>query len=174
MNGKETPQSLDEDDYKVSTIKLNVGGEHFETFKDTLTMNSKFFKAKFRGAFQEDEREIFLDRNGELFGHLLEYMRTKTLPNDRELQKRLVTECEYFMMFEMLKRLREELKKQRVLYSTTMNMEEGKGKRLSNDFNTLRIELIYVPVIEYHASHSPSIIKKPMWSILAERYETPE
>jgi len=52
----------------MSTIKLNVGGQLFETTKDTL-MKSDYFKA-FLSNWTFGET-IFIDRSARLFDHVL-------------------------------------------------------------------------------------------------------
>jgi hypothetical protein len=60
-------------------VKLNVGGYRFETSVQTLRrMPHTFFDAYFSGRYAQDvcsDGSIFIDRDGEHFGHVLEYMR---------------------------------------------------------------------------------------------------
>jgi hypothetical protein len=60
-------------------IELNIGGVHFETSVQTLRrIPNTFFDAYFSGRYAQDvcgDGSIFVDRNGEHFGHVLEYMR---------------------------------------------------------------------------------------------------
>lgn len=108
MNEEKTPQSLDENDYKPRIVKLNVGGKKFETHKDTLVQHSEFFRAKFEKKFFNDDGEIFIDRNGDLFAYILDYMRSQELPElSDELRSRLSIEADYFLM----KGLEEKLQK---------------------------------------------------------------
>jgi hypothetical protein len=61
-------------------IVLNVGGYHFETSVQTLRrVPHTFFDAYFSGRYAQDvcnDGSIFVDRDGEHFGHVLEYMRS--------------------------------------------------------------------------------------------------
>jgi hypothetical protein len=60
-------------------VELNIGGFHFETSVQTLRrMPHTFFDAYFSGQYAQDvcaDGSIFVDRDGEHFGHVLEYMR---------------------------------------------------------------------------------------------------
>jgi hypothetical protein len=60
-------------------IVLNVGGYRFETSVQTLRrVPHTFFDAYFSGRYAQDvcnDGSIFVDRDGEHFGHVLEYMR---------------------------------------------------------------------------------------------------
>jgi hypothetical protein len=60
-------------------IVLNIGGFRFETSVQTLRrVPHTFFDAYFSGRYAQDvcnDGSIFVDRDGEHFGHVLEYMR---------------------------------------------------------------------------------------------------
>jgi hypothetical protein len=60
-------------------VELNIGGFHFETSVQTLRrVPHTFFDAYFSGRYAQDvcaDGSIFVDRDGEHFGHILEYMR---------------------------------------------------------------------------------------------------
>jgi hypothetical protein len=60
-------------------VKLNIGGYCFETSVQTLRrISHTFFDAYFSGRYAQDvcnDGSIFVDRDGEHFGHVLEYMR---------------------------------------------------------------------------------------------------
>jgi hypothetical protein len=60
-------------------VTLNIGGYRFETSVQTLRrMPHTFFDAYFSGRYAQDvctDDSIFVDRDGEHFGHVLEYMR---------------------------------------------------------------------------------------------------
>jgi hypothetical protein len=60
-------------------VKLNIGGYQFETSVQTLRrVPHTFFDAYFSGRYAQDvcnDGSIFVDRCGEHFGHILEYMR---------------------------------------------------------------------------------------------------
>jgi hypothetical protein len=60
-------------------VVLNIGGYRFETSVQTLRrVPHTFFDAYFGGRYAQDvcnDGSIFVDRDGEHFGHILEYMR---------------------------------------------------------------------------------------------------
>jgi hypothetical protein len=60
-------------------VELNIGGYRFQTSVDTLRrVPYTFFDAYFSGRYAQDvcdDGSIFVDRDGENFGHILEYMR---------------------------------------------------------------------------------------------------
>jgi hypothetical protein len=60
-------------------VELNIGGHRFETSVQALRrVPHTFFDAYFSGRYAQDvcnDGSIFVDRDGEHFGHILEYMR---------------------------------------------------------------------------------------------------
>jgi hypothetical protein len=60
-------------------VELNIGGYRFQTSVQTLRrVPHTFFDAYFSGRYAQDvcdDGSIFVDRDGEHFGHILEYMR---------------------------------------------------------------------------------------------------
>jgi N-acetylneuraminic acid mutarotase len=60
-------------------VELNIGGHRFQTSVQTLRrLPHTFFDAYFSGRYAQDvclDGSIFVDRDGEHFGHVLEYMR---------------------------------------------------------------------------------------------------
>jgi hypothetical protein len=60
-------------------VELNIGGYRFETSVQALRrVPHTFFDAYFSGRYAQDvcdDGSIFVDRDGEHFGHVLEYMR---------------------------------------------------------------------------------------------------
>ncbi|CAF3401534.1 unnamed protein product [Rotaria socialis] len=94
-------------------VQLDVGGRYFSTTVDTLT-NEKdtFFTALFSKNWQlekDNEGRIFIDRNGDLFADILEFMRSPDefiLPEDR-LRRRLVNEAKFYKLKSFLEVLTE-------------------------------------------------------------------
>lgn len=86
----------------ISVIKLNVGGKKFFAKRETLC-DSTYFKnllgqADKNTSFSEkDKDEIFIDRDGNMFRHVLQYLRTKTVyAYDMNTLTKLKVEAEYF------------------------------------------------------------------------------
>jgi len=74
-------RSDDDHDDLPKTVKLNVGGKHFE-FSRTLIANDNdddedtFLSRLVSDTWHKDpESEIFIDRDGEVFSHVLNYLR---------------------------------------------------------------------------------------------------
>lgn len=70
-------------DTNKSVITLNVGGRKFQTLRTTLMKHENSYFAKlFQGhtqAYFDNESNYFIDRNGDLFDYILEWMRTGVL-----------------------------------------------------------------------------------------------
>jgi hypothetical protein len=64
-------------------VRLNIGGYHYDTSVQTLRrLPATFFGSYFSGRYPQDvctDGSIFVDRDGENFGHILEYMRDGNL-----------------------------------------------------------------------------------------------
>jgi hypothetical protein len=60
-----------------NTIKFNVGGKHFEVSRDLIEAHSETMLGKLvSDAWQADPEEtVFIDRNGDIFAHVLDYLR---------------------------------------------------------------------------------------------------
>lgn len=70
-------------------VNLNVGGKHFTTLLGTLRSHKgsslcQMFSPPFAGVLRDKEGGFFIDRNGEVFGLLLDYLRTGTLVVPRD------------------------------------------------------------------------------------------
>jgi N-acetylneuraminic acid mutarotase len=68
-----------QEEHHEGRVELDVGGVRYVTSAETLRrVPWTFFGAYFRGRYQLDRSEdgsIFIDRDGSLFGHVLEYLR---------------------------------------------------------------------------------------------------
>jgi hypothetical protein len=94
-------------EWQEGRIELNVGGKRFETSVQTLCRASgSLFDAYFSGRYAQDvsaDGGIFIDRDGDLFGHVLEFIRDGVISvaeqEERprmDLLRRLKREFEYF------------------------------------------------------------------------------
>lgn len=124
-------------------VKLDVGGRDFVTTVETLTHEKNtFFTALFSrqwDAEKDDKGRIFIDRNGDLFVEVLDFMRTPseyTMPEGR-LRKRLITEAKFYKLSSFLDiltepdRKGEENRLQMFENSTHLTMEQ---KQKLNEF----------------------------------------
>lgn len=91
-------------------IELNVGGKLYNTTVTTLTrLPNNLIERMFTGqsAMSKDSKgRYFIDRDGEIFGHVLNFLRTRTLTlrEDFEDLDGLMQEAEYYELND-LKRL---------------------------------------------------------------------
>ncbi|CAF0959551.1 unnamed protein product [Adineta steineri] len=92
-------------------VILDVGGSKYTTSVDTLTSEKDtFFTALFSKQWNVErdpnDNSVFIDRNGELFKHILEYLRTDSIPNDvmtnESLRQLLIKEAEYFRLHKLI------------------------------------------------------------------------
>ena len=88
----------------ASTIKLNVGGQHFTTSLQTLTKDTgSMLHAMFSGRFDTKPAEdgsYFIDRDGTHFRYILNYLRTGELvfPEDKVVRRELLSEAEFYQV----------------------------------------------------------------------------
>ena len=62
----------------TNTIKFNVGGKHFEVSRDLMEAHSetKMLGKLVSETWQQDPEEtVFIDRDGDIFAHVLNYLR---------------------------------------------------------------------------------------------------
>jgi hypothetical protein len=89
-------------------INLNVGGTKFTTTKQTLCSCKSIFSDLIKN--NPTNNEIFIDRSGKYFEHILEFFRNgnKTiLTNDRNILKLVYQECEYYNLIELQQKIRQ-------------------------------------------------------------------
>jgi len=88
-------------------VKLNIGGEYFETTIETLMKHNEekisYFKALFSRQWQLEkdpkDQSIFIDRDGYLFGYILQYLRTGKIEIDFNcdlLRRDLIIEAQFY------------------------------------------------------------------------------
>ena len=61
----------------IDTVKFNVGGRHFEVSRALIYEHSDTMLGKLvSDIWNEDPEEaVFIDRNGDIFVHVLDYLR---------------------------------------------------------------------------------------------------
>ncbi|KAI8471531.1 MAG: hypothetical protein J3K34DRAFT_231311, partial [Monoraphidium minutum] len=90
-------------------VKLNVGGSRYTVGISTLTCaESSYFDILFSGRWSSqltEEGEVFIDRDGEVFKHVLHYLRARAsssealyLPADEPTRQALIAEARYYML----------------------------------------------------------------------------
>jgi len=103
---KHTQEAQDMDNLRVkwsSIIKLNVGGDKYTTTLTTLTQHSgSMLAVMFSGRHEvvlDDEKCVFIDRDGMLFRHVLAFLREGDAwqpPQDDTLNRRIAKEFDYY------------------------------------------------------------------------------
>ncbi|CAF3422717.1 unnamed protein product [Rotaria socialis] len=92
---------------KQRKVILNVGGKKYTTSIETLTRETDtfftgFFSGQWQLAIDPNDNSIFIDRNGQIFTHILEWLRTsivsEKIMQDATLLKSLIIEAEYFRL----------------------------------------------------------------------------
>jgi N-acetylneuraminic acid mutarotase len=88
-------------------VELNIGGRRFHTSVQTLRrVPNTFFDAYFSGRYAQDVCEdgsIFVDRDGEHFGHVLEYMRDGVISVGQEANNTLKREFDFYSIEPLVK-----------------------------------------------------------------------
>ena len=115
---REEQQSIDAMSKKLdqvhfsSTVKLNVGGQHFTTSVQTLTKDpNSMLAAMFSGRFDmkpSEDGSFFIDRDGTHFRFILNFLRTGklTLPEGVTFIKELEEEAEFYQIQGLIDALR--------------------------------------------------------------------
>lgn len=93
-------------------VRLNVGGAHFDTTRETLEMQSTYFRRLLddglvRGAPRDKDGRLFIDRAPTHFGLILEYLRGMLKPEALTKAQRsaLTDEATYFGLDSLLTEL---------------------------------------------------------------------
>lgn len=119
------PEEPSEEPTKVKSniIELNIGGTRYTTTKETLTSNSGYFSAMLKNFREGEERkEIFIDRDGELFRHVLYFLRTKELLSIiDERTEEVLREADFFNIPEMSEKIKSD--KIRWFYRTVYSLD---------------------------------------------------
>lgn len=90
-------------------IHFNVGGQQYSTMASTLgrepeSVLAQMIKSDENREKIENGQELFIDRDGQLFGQILNYLRDGDqwiLPSEDEVRNCLLREAEYFKLDEL-------------------------------------------------------------------------
>jgi hypothetical protein len=92
-------------DQNKERVKLNVGGVLYETTLSTLRKEESFLSALFSGRYEvavdEKDGSVFIDRDGVVFRHILNYLRRGRLvisESDTTLTAELLDEARFFQI----------------------------------------------------------------------------
>jgi len=90
-------------------VRLNVGGVRYSTSIPTLIkIPNSFFSAMFGGSFPlQLQDEVFIDRDGDLFKYILNYLRRGRviLPQDSILRQELIEEAQFYSLSDLVQAL---------------------------------------------------------------------
>ncbi|CAE7258108.1 KCTD21 [Symbiodinium natans] len=109
---------------RPSVVKLNVGGRHYVAAASTLTSQGGMLAAMLQGPYSSAELvdgAFFIDRDGEVFRYILEYLRCgmvevpPTMP--KGLLKKIEREADFFAFPGLVRYIRERLVEKRVRVS---------------------------------------------------------
>lgn len=91
------------------SVKLNVGGKIYKTtlstlLKDPNSMLSAMFSGRHELNQDEEDGAYFIDRDGELFRYVLNYLRNDELfcPDDKLFRKELLAEARFYQLQGMI------------------------------------------------------------------------
>ena len=115
-------------------VKLNVGGRFFQTTVETLTKSSDtrltYFKTLFSGQWQSEkdpkDDSIFIDRDGDLFEYILQYLRTGKIPIDINhdlLRQDLITEAHFYKLDSLVNLLNRNLSKDKSILKSQLSVQ---------------------------------------------------
>ena len=111
--------SLAETEAEEEIVRLIVGNEHFTTSKATLlkggeTMLSKLFSGNYKVKYNANN-EIFIDRDGTHFRHILNYLRSGKFvpPSDPSAIQELSVEADYFQIKELSSHIEKHLQREK-------------------------------------------------------------
>ena len=98
-----------------SIIRLNVGGVSYDTTKSTLCRVPSMLESMFNGPFESKliDGRYFIDRNGQLFQHILDYLRdgeSWDVPSDLDLCRSLLREARFFCLAPLIELLETAIK----------------------------------------------------------------
>ncbi|CAE7261993.1 KCTD16 [Symbiodinium necroappetens] len=90
---------------RPSVVKLNVGGRHYVAAASTLTSQGGMLAAMLQGPFSSSELvddAFFIDRDGEMFRYIMEYLRCGTVEvpwtMPKGILKQLEREADFFAL----------------------------------------------------------------------------
>ncbi|CAG8765492.1 10232_t:CDS:1, partial [Racocetra persica] len=97
-------------------VTLNVGGVLYTTTKDTLLKHKSFFSGLFSNNFSislDSNGNSFIDRNGELFKYVLEFLRNNALPkrtiSNKALLEELLQEAEFYCIEDLIAEIKKSI-----------------------------------------------------------------
>lgn len=118
--------------------KINVGGQIFTTTSQTFSLISSCCLPDFGGPMKDGDGNVFIDRDGELFGYILNFCRNQKLilPEDFSKFELLEEEAEYYGLHTLV----DEIKREKQMKGMKPNQEyhyfevvEVRTREIGND-----------------------------------------
>ena len=140
---------------RAEVIRLNIGGVHFDTTPQTLSAIPFFapvIEQRIGYAVDKDDR-FFVDRSGELFGIILQFLRTRKRPSQNVLLacgQDLLSECQFYGIDWLASILRGEISPYDMRRADQQLREDEHLTRLDVSENN-----ILVDVFRQHVSYKP-------------------
>jgi len=154
-------------------ITLNVGGKEYQTTKETLCKDPEsMLSVMFSGShslLKDSQNRYFIDRDGELFSYILNYLRNQELLVPLEnlfLVESLIREAEYFQISSLvleLKTLKESFTRISITYKELLILVNTKRFVQAPSVNLSYLQLNYLDL-----SHSNLRGCDFSWSVLTE------
>ena len=98
-----------------SVIRLNVGGVHYDVGRTTLTQYSESMLARMINGKVPPTKvkgRYFIDRNGQLFGYILDFLRGGQkwiIPKDTELLQQILSEADFYCLDQLVQVIKSKL-----------------------------------------------------------------
>lgn len=113
----------------ASIVKINVGGQLFTTKSETLTKYPGFLSILVStriGITLDENGYIFIDRNGEVFKHILEFLRSDYLPNFDSLDylEQLLIEADFYQITPIIDLLNIQITRNKLLLKEIIERSE--------------------------------------------------
>ncbi|CAI0384693.1 unnamed protein product [Linum tenue] len=107
-------------DPSSSIVRLNIGGKKFSTTVDTLTnrepqsMLAAMFSGRHTLCQDSDSGQIFVDRDGKHFRHVLNWLRDGVVPTLSDVEySELMREAEYYQLLGLIEGINSALNKKK-------------------------------------------------------------
>ena len=121
-------------------VLLDVGGVLYKTSKDTLSkFGPSMLSVMTCGLESEQHTPIFIDRNGNLFGYVLDFLRSGYIPDlPKETLQQLEVEADFYSLSNMKAYIRGAMNEQ-----TSENLATLL-KDIANSLNSMEQHMSYI------------------------------
>ena len=132
---------------KTERVKLNVGGQVFETSKGVLSRDRDSLLHAIVSSSSPLELDsagcFYIDRDWWLFRHILRFLRDGRLPQDRELLAQIYAEADFYNLVSLRRAIRETLDPAHVVERTS-GLSEKKLRQIETS-RSLGSPSVYFP-----------------------------